>query len=1257
MACEYKSNGESNPLNTTIFQYIEDTRGNERDVEFIEQALLDAGVVIQGRDGLVLPIKNRKDIKHVNDTAEYFFGALAPLIKIEGFRITIVPEVLKSLYSGGQTSQSRGNRSDKTNRDLGEDFEVEYNEVFQLQEEKNTVTEKIVTNLQLQIDRLERLPDTEVKKANLTKLKRLRTELKQVKKGEDNVDTYLQVVQHIITTAAKARSLLDTVEVDYVKNAKSISTKERAALLRKISDLKVTIDSYYQDNPEKSLLNLIQDRLQGMEGPVKNRMILNIVDAIEDMKDVNKRYLDIAIPVQADYLMSFASLEINDQIDARIENIRATRRLSGLNRFDPRYKKANQLSKQLKSLDPLIELNIKQLEKLKIGRKQIIDELRTTHIEASWFSTYTDPLIYSSEKTIQLFALAVKDKLLEAHEATLDTVMLLKDEYKAFVDWKGVGELNASRLNEDITEVVTIYVKNKDGKYVPMRVNSLVQEYNISLFYETRNNAFNEYRQKYNYPEDATASERAEWLETEDGLDYRKAVAEWYKENTVPKPGAQKVVEDMMFKLKKLEEDLKKAKFENKPFKEIEELENEFYALTYEYDKVVNNGVIVGALTQPSENYRNPKFENMPAEAKQYYDLILDIYKADQDNLGGNGGGLYTNSWDNMSYILPGILKDAVEIAVEKGGKNAAQNLINEQFAYQETDTEFGEMLEANGEKIKTIPRYYTSLVEADKGSMDVTNSIIKFHDMANRYKYKAEITGVVSVMQAAIGGREILEMHESGNYIVNKTAQMLGFDFFEKTKDPKDSNTFKQLESFIDAVFYGKTFKGDAKNNMLFGLTNANKLASSASTITALSALSFNFLQTTNQFIMDSTVGSQESWAGQFYTRDDMSWARKQVYLAGAGLEALREGINPKFAKESKLSKMMQKFDALQKFERQFGEEAGGFIKKKLTMDSAFFAQNAVEFVTTAEKMLALSRSYKGKLKDKSGKVLLNDKGEEADLWDMLIEDSKGKLIVDPRVANFDERRFVFKLHGIMKRTNQLKGGTDITLAERTALGRMLILFRKYFNPGYRKRFGHSAGGLHVDMELGEITEGYYQTVFNYLSNAMYALKTEGWNSAFEKLKKGNLTKEERQNLARALHEQMIVLLTTITAMLIANISDDDEENTWTEGMIAYQALRLRTEFAAFLNPLEFIRIAQSPMAAVRPIQNLAELAVSTFELMFYPTGIVPEKEVFYQKKSGRFEKGDLKWVKDFTDVLPIVSGVFKSADPNEAAKFYDLF
>ena len=65
-------------------------------------------------------------------------------------------------------------------------------------------------------------------------------------------------------------------------------------------------------------------------------------------------------------------------------------------------------------------------------------------------------------------------------------------------------------------------------------------------------------------------------------------------------------------------------------------------------------------------------------------------------------------------------------------------------------------MLNAHGERPKVIPRYYTNFVQASDVSNNITNSIITFNDMSNRYEAKGELIGVVNAMRNAVMDREV---------------------------------------------------------------------------------------------------------------------------------------------------------------------------------------------------------------------------------------------------------------------------------------------------------------------------------------------------------------------------------------------------------------------------------------------------------------------------------------------------------------------
>ena len=1280
--CKYTSGGKENPLTTEIFQYLEDTPTGERQVDVLIDTLLSNGVVeSKDEDLIVVGDFGRDAIVDINDTARKFFGAQRDLINLSplgtGFKISIDQEgynTMSLLEDPTETvkqsipEQDQSTPEQEEEEEESQEEEDDYSEAFMTKRRADVATKLLITNLEKQIDRLERLEQTGTTEKRIKQLQLLKENMQKIERGKAKLDDILDFVDYVTEVYDRAQSLMDKIETEYEETYKTASQERRAEMLKDISELKETIDAFYSKDKSKSVLNLIQLKISKdmQDGEAKENLVTELSFAIQEMDSIDERYLELAIPIQADYLMSFAPIEVNEQIDAKIKKIRDTGQLSGLNRLDKRYlnltfsnikNKIARLFNTEQSINyrkQLIELNIQQLQENKLGREGIIRDLRETHKDASLFSMYADPLVYSNDASIQLFALAVKDKLVQANNATIDTKYRLRDAYKKFVEFKGVGEDNVAKLYEDMIEEVVIYKKDSSGNYVPFRMLSFVQQYDISKYNKAKNDFMTKLRETYNFPTDP--SKYDDFFKSKNGKEYSKAMAAWYNENSEPIDGAYKIIADLERAAKNAGKNWAIAK-NAKDEEAMKGWGRELGRLRFELDRVSRefDGTRspIGVLTKPKlSKYSNPKFKAMPKAVKEYYDLVTQIYAEDQKKIGKSG--LYRNSWEDMSYILPSVRKSGYDKMQEDGFKNSATDLLQDGFTAQETDTEFGELVKANGERVMAVPRYFTNPVTASLVSKDITNSIIKFNDMSNRYKYKGEISGVVNIMRAAIGNREVSTLTATGDVVLDQTAKKLGFNLVAP-KDATQTNTYKQLDAFIKSVYYGQSMEEDMFNSKI----SSNKAVSFVTGLTAVSTLGFNVLQAGNQLIIDSSMSAQEGWSNQFYSREDLFWARQKMYLSGDNIATMfLESANKKFTEKHKILQMMEKFDGLQQFDEKFGKEAGSAVKKNIKLNSLFFMQSAAELKTTAERMLALSRSYKGKLKDSNGKVLLNENGEEMDLWDALIEDKTGKLIVDPRVKNFDESKFVSLLHGISKRSNQLKGGFDRTMMERSHAGRLVLVFRKYFVPAYRKRFGLNGGGAALDSELGSLMEGYYSTTANTISNAAHELfRNKDLSKAVKILLGKNATADEKANLKRFIYEQAVLTLIATVSLLTQSLFDDDDED-WATGMIGYQLLRLDTELRAFRSPKEFGRMVMSPTATARPIQNTYEAIAAMWNAAVYnTTGLGDPEDIYYQRKSGMFDKGDSKWVKEFLDALPLASGVFKSTDPTQAKKYYDQF
>ena len=78
--------------------------------------------------------------------------------------------------------------------------------------------------------------------------------------------------------------------------------------------------------------------------------------------------------------------------------------------------------------------------------------------------------------------------------------------------------------------------------------------------------------------------------------------------------------------------------------------------------------------------------------------------------------------------------------------------------------------------------------------------------------------------------------------------------------------------------------------------------------------------------------------------------------------------------------------------------------------------------------------------------------------------------------------------------------------------------------------------------------------------------------------------------------------------------------------------------------------------MATTSFINKTRGLFDATKNLLGYTVGLTGEEDIYYQRRSGKFQKGDLKFTKHFMSTFPVLSGLHKTSDPREALKYYEI-
>ena len=1089
-----------------------------------------------------------------------------------------------------------------------------------------------------------------IKEKMLDKQESLKASLAKISKIEDLITFVEYTAVHVRSLEKQYQDIMDSYsENDIEKNP---------SILNKMYQMKRDLDAL---DTIKTIKSVIKE--QKRVGEIKKikrpsvdvrkleTMEERIFEIIEVSEGLEYRYERDIIPMLADSLISYHSNAIDEKLQEQIDNIEKNKRWRGVLSFtDPEYKSLKADLESEKITDEEFEEALVRLAVSKVKSKQIpnrtalINELTAGYKDKSGYSLYFDPLIYSNDQAIQLFAKLIKTANIKKNEMTLDFKAILNEAYTKFA--AGKDGSNVEEFNRDIVEVVEV-VAFRDNKKETIKVNSLVQPTDMPKYRAEEKVMHERLAAKYGKPL---------YREFESYDDYRDALAKWrkrratynqwkneqdrwYSQNSEPIEGWKDKLKSMDKAIAKQKAKVASIKDSPSATEKQKQLAKRKLQLMQKErrDSITDKGTPKGQLAKPiMAKYTNPKWAAIQADPKlkEYYDFVLKEFRKGQDLIGTSR--MYTNPWDTYSYILPSIRKQGIDRVREQGVWKTAKDLFDEATTTQDTDDMYGKYNSVTGELEKRVPVYYTNLVPAENVSVDVASSLYQFRDMAHNFEQKSQVAGTAMVMRDLMLNREVLATGSGGAVVMNEIASALGMKIPQRKKGK--SNTVQHLEEFIDAQIFGAH---EIKTKV--GNVELNKVANTLNAYTALNNLSFNFLQAANQTILDNLTNLQEGIAGEFYSAEDIAWAKAEYMQQGAGLRDIG-----KFMPESKLGKAMEFLDALVEVtDREGNKLVGGKLRKASDIGNLMSLQSAAEHEMAGTRMLALLRATK--VKDKNGNPIMYE-GREANFWDMLVIDEKGKMSVDPRVANVNKRDLTLLLGGISRRTNQTKGNVDRSLLERRWYGKMFMLFRRYLNPGIRRRYGHG-DPIHVDEELGTVTQGMYMSFITMIQEA-YDQKTVNLKGIFD-----NMNQMEQKNIKRTAAE----LGSIVAAMaIVAALSRlDDDEETWVSNFMLYQAKRYQTEMMQW-NPVfgykDIMRIAKSPAATVRPLENGLGLVeqIAFYDLPHAVGFPIDPKHVYYQRRTGRFNKGDRKVRKDIEDMLPIIRGLQKSKTPEDAIKWF---
>jgi len=547
---------------------------------------------------------------------------------------------------------------------------------------------------------------------------------------------------------------------------------------------------------------------------------------------------------------------------------------------------------------------------------------------------------------------------------------------------------------------------------------------------------------------------------------------------------------------------------------------------------------------------------------------------------------------------------------------DSVKESVSSTFLEREDDDQiFGEnrakkgLTDFAGNEFMTLPVLYTNrLKDADEINTDVFGSLMQYAYMANNYQQMDKIIDPLEVGRTLVTDNRRVRETRGGNPIIEKF-DSLGVTVANKVFKNQGTYIEQKLNDFFESQIYGRYLKDEGTFNVLGQKVNVNKLTSFILKGSSLAQLGFNWLA--NFANVTTGIGMQniEAASGEYFNVKELASADAAYVseMKDFGMEICNR------VKTSKLALFDELFNVKQTYNTQIKHTQNkNWFKRIFGEGIAFLGQEAGDHWLYNRTAIAMA---------KRKQVLLN--GEQMSLWDALqvkdkFADSDIKELNYRSIQELDGSPLnVAKFSREIAHVNQglfgIYNDEDANAANRIAMGRLLLQYRKWIKPQMNKRFQKGQ----YNLATGKYEEGYYRTMLR-LANELIRGKVQlaaQWD---------NMTEHERANIVRCITE----LAQFFLIWGLANWFEwpDDKDRPWAIKMAEYSTKRLAHELGG-LTPStvmlqEQLKTVKQPIPAISVVQNSLNLVNSLID----PTDWVDETASGPYKGLSTLEKNFIK-------------------------------
>lgn len=665
-----------------------------------------------------------------------------------------------------------------------------------------------------------------------------------------------------------------------------------------------------------------------------------------------------------------------------------------------------------------------------------------------------------------------------------------------------------------------------------------------------------------------------------------------------------------------------------------------------------NRTIGVGKNAEYADKYYSKAYSEIMSDPlkKEFYEKIMNLKETLDES-----AGLISKGYTEVNRA-PRILSDMLQRV--KNSNNVASGVstfyesLKDTIVRRSDDTDFGVMGQAaltdfENRQVNILPLYYLKFGKGEKLqdiSKDTVSTMVAYANMINDYVNIGNVIDKMETVRDSMSDRlKVAKLH-NGQRLMQMFKSIVGdSESAAVVKQDFDASLLaKRLDAYLSMNAYGKEYKDEGT----IGNTNISKAKVGGLLMgaTAFTGLALNTLASIANAALNTVNINTEAFGRRFYTQGNL-WRADKYFTKH--LPSLMGELENR-TKTNMISLFNQEYNITQDLDKELRDIKA---RKKTWIGKAFDGRT-LYFMTTAgdnwgyfRNSFAILDNYKVKDKDGNEISLLNayervyiDPNDYSLGAYLKLKDGVTKLD-GTAFTEKDKQLIKAKMEYVSQEMFGIYNSIDKNVLQRTVLGRMAIMYRKYMRPNWNRRFK----GRKYIAAIEEEDEGYYRTLGRFMSGLISDLRKAEFDIS---ARWDSLEKWEKQNIYKTATELGQFLIVAAFAFFL--FKDPDKDDPWLKRMAAYSSRRLFMEMGAFTpSPYMFtegMQLVKSPAACINTLENTIDLA-----------GLLIPSNYTKEMKSGRF-KGHSKAYKIFWE-SPFgmqSRSIYRAIHPEVAYEFF---